>query len=983
MIGETVSHYRIVAQLGAGGMGVVYKAEDVRLKRPVALKFLPPDLTRDAEAKQRLIQEAQAASALDHPNICVIHEIDETADGRVFLAMAYYEGETLKQRIGQGPLEIGEAIEIAVQVASALAAAHDAGIIHRDVKPANVMVLGHGIPPAAVDATRPVHGRSDTPVAKLVDFGIAKLAGRTRVTRTGTTLGTVAYMAPEQIAGGEPDARSDVWALGVVLFEMLTGQLPFRGDHEVALMNAIVNEKPRGVRELRLEVPVDIDRIVAHALQKDPNARPASAREMLEELTAVQAALAPAVAIAPVRRGLARTLSRPRVAIAAAVALLLVAAPAVWSIVQARNLRRTKDTALPAIAKLIAGDDYLGAMALAKDAERVLGNDPDLARLWPEMSLRGPVRSTPGGAAVYLRDAALRHEWQSLGVTPIEDARLPRAVVRWKFEQAGFQTAEFLAPPNVMTQGVELTPTGGAPPGMVRIPSGNLTLPLLGYDFTKRIPSAEYFIDEHEVTNREYKEFVDSGGYEQRQYWKQPFIKDGRALSWDEAMALLRDQTGRPGPSTWEVGTYAKGQDDYPVGGVSWYEAAAYAEFRGKSLPTAYHWVTAAGVALAAQVTPLSNFSGTGPMPVRQSRAISPFGLRDAAGNLKEWCWNELPPGKRYILGGAWNEQDYVFRYADARLPFDRSAQYGFRCVKYVKPASLPAETTIPIEQKIRNYRGAKPATDEVFRVYKNVYAYDPAPLDAKVERVDDSAESWRRERISFDAAYGKERVIAELYLPKRGRPPFQAVLYWPGTGVLTQGSSDAFSPSLFDFLLLSGRAVVMPVYLGMLERYDGRGSSWPDRTRAYRDWVMKQVNDARRSLDYLETRTEFKSDAVGYYGFSWGGNMGPLVLALEPRLRAAVLLAGGFRPTDMSPEVDPMNFAPRVTVPVLMLNGSSDHHFSVEGSQKPMFQFLGTPVDRKRHLVLDGGHSIIGDKRSQVIREMLDWFDRYLGPVQ
>jgi serine/threonine protein kinase len=192
MEGRTVSHYRIVEKLGGGGMGIVYKAEDLRLKRMVALKFLPPEHTRDPDAKQRLVHEAQAASALDHTNICTVHEIDETPDGQLFLAMAYYPGETLKKRIDRGPLEIDEAIDIGIQVAQGLARAHESGIVHRDIKPANIMLGSRG-------------------EVKIVDFGLAKRPDQTGLTQTGTTLGTIAYMSPEQTRGAEADARSDVW----------------------------------------------------------------------------------------------------------------------------------------------------------------------------------------------------------------------------------------------------------------------------------------------------------------------------------------------------------------------------------------------------------------------------------------------------------------------------------------------------------------------------------------------------------------------------------------------------------------------------------------------------------------------------------------------------------------------------------------------------------------------------------------------------
>ena len=246
-------------------MGVVYRAEDTKLRRHVALKFLPPELTQDADAKERFIQEAQAASALDHPNICTIHEIDETKDGQLFIVMACYEGETLKQRIERGPLAFEEAIEIALQVARGLGRAHEAGIVHRDVKPANIMVTERGD-------------------VKIVDFGLAKLAGQARLTKTGTTTGTAGYMSPEQARGEEVDRRTDIWSLGVVLYEMLTGQLPFKGEHEAALLYSIVNEKPEALSSLRPDIPAPVLSLISKVLQKNPALRYQTTTELISDL---------------------------------------------------------------------------------------------------------------------------------------------------------------------------------------------------------------------------------------------------------------------------------------------------------------------------------------------------------------------------------------------------------------------------------------------------------------------------------------------------------------------------------------------------------------------------------------------------------------------------------------------------------------------------------------------------------------------------
>lgn len=250
-------------------MGVVYKAQDLTLDRPVALKFLPPDLTLDPEARQRFTLEAKAASALDHPNICAVHELGETEEGQVFIAMPCYEGETLQQRIARGPLGTEDAVNLALQIAAGLAEAHKGGIVHRDMKPANVILTRDGTP-------------------KIIDFGLAKLAGHARLTRAGSTMGTAAYMSPEQARGEEIDSRTDLWSLGVVLYEMLAGSSPFAAEHEQAVVYRILNEDPQPLAAHNRDIPLALERVVDRALQKDPVERYPSALEMLQDLTLVK-----------------------------------------------------------------------------------------------------------------------------------------------------------------------------------------------------------------------------------------------------------------------------------------------------------------------------------------------------------------------------------------------------------------------------------------------------------------------------------------------------------------------------------------------------------------------------------------------------------------------------------------------------------------------------------------------------------------------
>jgi serine/threonine protein kinase/tetratricopeptide (TPR) repeat protein len=265
MIGQTISHYRILSKLGEGGMGVVYKAEDLKLRRTVALKFLPPESTRDPKAKTRFIYEAQVASALDHPNVCTIYEIDETGDGRLFIAMACYEGETLKKRIARGPLPLEEALDIAKQVAQGLAKAHEQEIVHRDIKPANIFITNDGM-------------------VKIVDFGLAKLERGARLTRVGTTVGTAAYMSPEQAKGEKVDQRTDVWATGVVLYEMLAGQLPFKGDLDQVVIYSILNREPQALAAARPGLSADLEQIVFKALAKSPEQRYQLMKELIADL---------------------------------------------------------------------------------------------------------------------------------------------------------------------------------------------------------------------------------------------------------------------------------------------------------------------------------------------------------------------------------------------------------------------------------------------------------------------------------------------------------------------------------------------------------------------------------------------------------------------------------------------------------------------------------------------------------------------------
>ena len=273
--------YSILEEIGHGGMGVVYKADDIKLKRSVALKFLPPHLMDSPELKERFLIEAQAAAALNHPNICVIHEVGESEE-RPYIAMEYVEGETLRERVRKGPLKTEEALDIAAQVAAGLGEAHHKGIVHRDIKSANIMVTNKG-------------------QAKVMDFGLAKLRGGSSMTKSQTTLGTVAYMSPEQARGRDLDQRTDIWSLGVVLYEMLSGKLPFRGDRDQAVIHSILHEAPESLKIVRPKLRPELAQIAGQALAKKPAERYQTMEEFRNDLEAIAEGLKPLKA-RPVRR---------------------------------------------------------------------------------------------------------------------------------------------------------------------------------------------------------------------------------------------------------------------------------------------------------------------------------------------------------------------------------------------------------------------------------------------------------------------------------------------------------------------------------------------------------------------------------------------------------------------------------------------------------------------------------------------------------
>jgi eukaryotic-like serine/threonine-protein kinase len=976
-IGRMVSHYRIAAKLGQGGMGVVYRAEDMKLKRLVAVKFLHESLSHDKIALERFQREARAASSLNHPNICTIHDID-AADGQQFIVMELLDGETLRKHLSGQPMETEKVIDLALQIGDALEAAHKMGIIHRDIKPANIFITSRG-------------------QAKVLDFGLAKLTpaesgvGETAsrpptvsaeetLTRPGDILGTIAYMSPEQARGERLDARTDLFSFGAVLYEMTTGQQAFAGTTMATVLGAILNKNPLPPRRLRIDCPAGLEHIIHKALEKNPSRRYqntaqlcADLRQIKEDSDSLKRQAAPLSL-----KALLRSALRLRIAIPALLVLAALVFSAVYFIRRQANINWARNTALPEIERLV-GEGFhnnVEAYDLAVKAEAFIPEDPKLKDLLARCSGKTDIHTIPEGAKVYVKAYKdPQSDWIYIGESPVQDVRVASYFYQCKIEKTGYEPEIFV--PMVSKYSRKLHKSGSIPKGMVYVSGGK--------------DLGDFFIDKYEVTNRQFKEFIDKGGYQDRKYWKHPFKRDGKELAWDMAMQDFVDQTGRPGPSTWNSGTYSDGRDDWPVNGVSWYEAAAYAEFAEKALPTSEHWYAATGLNketmyISHSLIPQSNFRNKGPEAVGTNSGMTYSGALDMAGNVREWCWNETSNG-RCVRGGAWNDDTYMVTIPIGAAAFDRSDRNGFRCVRYVDPAKVAASAFAPIKNpESPSYsRGIKPVPEDQFRIYREQFSYDAMDLKAVVDERNEHQE-WVTEKISFEAAYSGERMQLFLFLPKNVSPPYQTVVFFPGANVPFPGYTiqnlEERSKAVIRMVVTSRRAFAFPIYQGTFGRNRNFPESyiivWGEDTHRYVEYLTQVIKDFKQSVDYLETRKDIDSTRLAYFGISWGSCMGAIIPAVDDRLKASVLVIGGFLQGIIKPEMDQINYVTHVKVPTLMLNGKYDVvGFPYETTVKPMFDLLGTPKEHKRLVLFETDHFY---PRNETIKEMDAWLDKYLG---
>ncbi len=944
--------FLVERELGGAGMSRVFLAEERRLGRRVVVKVLSPEIATGVSA-DRFEREIRLAARLQDPRIVPLLQAGRV-DDLPYYTMPYIEGPSLRERLAGPPLDLDAAIGILRDVALGLESAHARQIVHRDIKPENVLLSGR--------------------TALVADFGIAKAItaatldpSASAATTAGTVIGTPAYMAPEQAAGDPVDSRTDLYAWGLMAYEMLSGSHPF-STHTTAqaLLAAQLTETPEPLARRCPNLPASLATLVDSCLAKDPDERPADAATLISGLSAVAAT--------PPARG---TASRLPLSIAAGV-LVVLAGAGYGTYQHAAHVRWARREALPSADSLMGADRTLAAVAVLRDAERYLPADTAIAHALSADTRLVTVRSSPPGAAVAIRDYAdTGGSWTSLGVTPLTGISIPNGYFRWKVAKAG--VGEFVtAPITTDTLDFPIDTAARAPSGMVPVPARVWRdfIGFVGWVGPFALPA--FYMSRYEVTNREYQRFVDAGGYANASYWSEPFVRNGRTLSRREAMELFRDRSGRPGPATWEGGHFPEGQADYPVSGVSWYEAMAYANFAGRSVPTLPQWFEAAPDYIARYVVQASNISRSGPAAVGAYRGLGPYGTYDMAGNVREWVLNALDADHRFIVGGAASSQSYLYVNPESLSPFDRSPENGIRCVLNVSP--VPPAALAAIKPTYRDFSKVHPASDAVFGAYRLMYAYAHSALDASPPQVVDETADWRKEKVTFNAAYDNERITAYLYLPKRVKPPYQAVLFFPSARVLDIPNSRTLGDtSFFDYVVRSGRAVLYPVYADTYERR--LAHSTPGSMQ--RTLMVQRAQDVGRALDYLASRGDIDAQRVAYLGVSMGSAEGVIYATLEQqRLRTVIFLDGGLF---LSPQVagaDQVDFAPRLTRPVLMVNGRYDFSFPMDRSQLPLFRMLGTPAADKEHVELETPHDVRAD-RPALVKSVLGWLDRYLGRVE
>ena len=569
--------------------------------------------------------------------------------------------------------------------------------------------------------------------------------------------------------------------------------------------------------------------------------------------------------------------------------------------------------------------------------------------------------------------------WQSLGnVTNLK--RVPFTRIDLRFQVNGKNFESKFQHPYFLKDGYEfkLPESDEIPENHVLIVGTSNSLSFPGLDHLPEKQMNSYSISKYEVSNKEYKEFLDSEEYNDPNYWPFPFNLDGKILSFSNAQKLFVDKYGNPGPSNWEVGSYPNGKGNNPVSGISWFEAFAYAKFKGQSLPDIYQWENVAFLSRAFEIIPNSNFNRENLLDIENLKSENFLGLHNLAGNVREWAMNPDIgfPKNRAILGGSFLDETYLYNDFYTQSVLDRSDGNGIRLVYNFNEKEDQSSYGV----EVRDFINSPDVTDEVFEYYLSQFSYES---DSKfTTKKIAGTEEVIVEKYEVKAPYGSDNEILSGYVffnkkfQKKGLKP---IIFFPGSNALNQSDENAVInniPNYLNYLLNSGYAIIHPIYKSTYSRQDEQRSDYGDMTDQYKNHVIMWGKDYKRSIDYIFEREDFNVSELSYMGVSWGGFMGNILLAIDKRVKAGFLLVAGLEFQKCKKEVDAMYYTRRIEVPTLMMNGRYDQYFPLETSQKPMFDLINLPPEKKKHYVYDSGHFV---PRQEQIKFHLDWLNKFL----
>ena len=549
--------------------------------------------------------------------------------------------------------------------------------------------------------------------------------------------------------------------------------------------NAISTFAARAASLLSVTPPTTIDSPVAAAQVSTAQEKPTPARE-----SKPRDVVEPRSASAS-RRGAHGRRATVAAGICAFIAFLIAGG---WYYIERHRKAVLVADAIPRIDALAERQKYMEAFLLAREAEAAGGGDALTQAQRDTFSREVSVQSEPPGAAIAFR-LYIGGSWQELGAAPLAKIRVPRGLVEWRATLAGYKPASQSQYPQ-RGELIELVlPAENSPDGdMVTVNSGEVAVRnVYAVKTEEKVKLPRFLIDRTEVSNREYLRFVRAGGYAKPEYWKQPLVEGGKTLAFDAAMQRFRDATGRPGPAIWTLGGPPEGEEDFPVRGISWHEAAAYAAFAGKELPSLYHWYWADNANdmvgyLPSVMLPLSNFEGRSPRKVADGKSIGAFGAVNMAGNVREWIANTNDRGQHITLGGAWPEPDYAYLRPEPRGAFERPLDTGVRCMKRVGKDAVPATAFAVLPTLVPpSPSQMKPVSDAEYNIYKRLYDKKTAAPDGKVEASEDKSAYWTRQKVSYATGYNNERLWAYLYLPKSAKPPYRTIIHMGGSGSFTK----------------------------------------------------------------------------------------------------------------------------------------------------------------------------------------------------